>query len=67
MLIWKKLAEKFGLKLMGELIQIISADIAKAGADTFVAGSAIFGAGQRHDPNRYDTIVKSLRESLSKA
>jgi len=43
------------------------ADIAKAGADTFVAGSAIFGAGKDSDPNRYDTIVKSLRESLSKA
>ena len=43
------------------------AEIAKAGADTFVAGSAIFGSGNDNDPNRYDTIVKSLRESLSKA
>ena len=41
-------------------------EIAKAGADTFVAGSAIFGAGKDSDPNRYDSIVKSLRDSLSK-
>ena len=41
------------------------AEIAKAGADTFVAGSAIFGAGKDTDPNRYDTIVKSLRASLA--
>ena len=41
------------------------ADIAKAGADTFVAGSAIFGAGKDSDPNRYDSVVKSLRESLA--
>ena len=43
------------------------AEIAKAGADTFVAGSAIFKAGNDEDPNRYDTVVQSLRASLSKA
>ena len=41
------------------------AEIAKAGADTFVAGSAIFGAGKDSDLNRYDSVVKSLRESLA--
>ncbi|GDX55765.1 ribulose-phosphate 3-epimerase [Methylophilaceae bacterium] len=41
------------------------AEIAKAGADTFVAGSAIFSAGKDIDPNRYDTVVKSLRASLA--
>ncbi|MSQ81174.1 MAG: ribulose-phosphate 3-epimerase [Candidatus Methylopumilus sp.] len=41
------------------------AEIAKAGADTFVAGSAIFSAGKDTDPNRYDTVVKSLRTSLA--
>ena len=41
------------------------AEIAKAGADTFVAGSAIFSAGKDNDPNRYDTVVKSLRASLA--
>ena len=42
------------------------AEIAKAGADTFVAGSAIFKAANEEDPNRYDTVVQSLRASLSK-
>ncbi|HCU84382.1 MULTISPECIES: ribulose-phosphate 3-epimerase [unclassified Methylophilus] len=41
------------------------ADIAKAGADTFVAGSAVFGAGKDTDPNRYDTIVSQLRAALA--
>ena len=40
-------------------------EIARAGADTFVAGSAIFGSGKDSDPNRYDTVVKSLRDALS--
>ena len=43
------------------------ADIARAGADTFVAGSALFGAGKDSDPHRYDTIVGALRAELAKA
>ena len=39
------------------------ADIARAGADTFVAGSAVFGAANDNDPNRYNTIIKQLRDS----
>ncbi len=42
-------------------------EIADAGADTFVAGSALFGAGKPEDPNRYDSIVKALREELAKS
>jgi ribulose-phosphate 3-epimerase len=42
-------------------------EIAEAGADTFVAGSAIFGAGKEGDANRYDTVVKSMRAELAKA
>lgn len=42
------------------------AEIARAGADTFVAGSAIYGAGKDSDPHRYDTIVSALRAELSK-
>ena len=42
-------------------------DIARAGADTFVAGSAIFKNSNDADPNRYDSIVKSLRDSLAAA
>ncbi|TAN51843.1 MAG: ribulose-phosphate 3-epimerase [Methylococcaceae bacterium] len=42
-------------------------EIAEAGVDTFVAGSALFGAGKAGDPNRYDSIVKALRDELAKA
>ena len=42
------------------------AEIARAGADTFVAGSAIYGAGKNEDPHRYDTVVSALRAELSK-
>lgn len=42
-------------------------EIREAGADTFVAGSAIFGAGQDSDPNRYDSILKEMRDELAKA
>jgi ribulose-phosphate 3-epimerase len=41
------------------------AEIARAGADTFVAGSALFGAGKDTDPNRYNTIVSELRAQLA--
>lgn len=42
-------------------------EIAEAGADTFVAGSAIFGAASDSDPNRYDTVIKSMRNELANA
>ena len=41
------------------------ADIARAGADTFVAGSAVFAAGNDSDPNRYDSVIAKLRDQLS--
>ena len=43
------------------------AEIARAGADTFVAGSAIYGAGNNEDPHRYDTVLSALRAELAKA
>ena len=43
------------------------AEIARAGADTFVAGSAIFGAAKDSDPHRYDSVIKALRTELAKA
>ncbi|MES9874037.1 MAG: ribulose-phosphate 3-epimerase [Candidatus Sedimenticola sp. PURPLELP] len=42
------------------------AEIAAAGADTFVAGSGIFGKAKDSDPNRYDTILGQMREELAK-
>lgn len=41
------------------------ADIARAGADTFVAGSAVFGAGKDTDPHRYDSVISALRAQLA--
>jgi ribulose-phosphate 3-epimerase len=43
------------------------AEIARAGADTFVAGSAIYGAGRDSDPHRYDTVLGALRAELARA
>ncbi len=42
-------------------------DVAEAGARTFVAGSAVFGAGEDNDPNRYDTVIKAMRDELAQA
>ena len=38
-----------------------------AGADTFVAGSAIFGAARDQDPNRYDTVISAMRNALAES
>jgi len=43
------------------------ADIARAGADAFVAGSAVYGAGKDADPHRYDSVIGALRAELAKA
>ena len=42
-------------------------EIAAAGADTFVAGSAIFGAKSDADANVYDTVINKMRDELAKA
>jgi ribulose-phosphate 3-epimerase len=42
-------------------------DVAEAGARTFVAGSAVFGAGEDNDPNTYDTVIKAMRDELAQA
>jgi ribulose-phosphate 3-epimerase len=42
-------------------------EIAAAGADTFVAGSGIFGFAEDDDANRYDTILGKFRDALAKA
>jgi ribulose-phosphate 3-epimerase len=42
-------------------------EIKEAGADTFVAGSAIFGAKNDSDENIYDTICGEFRKELAAA
>jgi ribulose-phosphate 3-epimerase len=42
------------------------AEIACAGADAFVAGSAVYGAGKDSDPQRYNSVIAALRTELAK-
>lgn len=42
-------------------------EIAEAGARTFVAGSAVFGAANDADPNQYETVIAALRDELAQA
>ena len=42
------------------------AEIAAAGADTFVAGSGVFGFRSDSDANQYDSIVARFRQELAK-
>lgn len=41
------------------------AQVAQAGADTFVAGSAIFNAFNADDPNGYDSVIAEMRKALA--
>lgn len=61
----EKTGREIWLEVDGGVNAANIAEIAKAGADTFVAGSAVFGAGKDTDPNRYNTIVKALRDQLA--
>ena len=42
-------------------------EVAEAGVDTFVAGSAIFNAKNSADANVYDSVIKQMRDELAKA
>ena len=42
-------------------------EIAEAGADTFVVGSAIFNTKNNDDPNVYNSVIKQMRAELAKA
>ena len=67
----RKRIDASGLNIRLEIDGGVKADnireIAQAGADTFVAGSGIFGKGQESDPNRYDSIIGQMRAELAKA
>ncbi|VAW96998.1 Ribulose-phosphate 3-epimerase [hydrothermal vent metagenome] len=41
-------------------------EIAACGADTFVAGSAVFGAKNNSDADVYNTVIKKFRDELAK-
>ena len=66
----RKLIDESGRNILLEIDGGVKVDniaeIARAGANTFVAGSAIYGAGRDSDPHRYDTILGALRAELAK-
>ena len=41
-------------------------EVAEAGVDTFVAGSAVFGKRNDKDKNHYNTVIAELRAELAK-
>jgi ribulose-phosphate 3-epimerase len=67
----RKLIDDSGLDIRLEIDGGVKVDnireIKEAGADTFVAGSAVFGAASDADPNGYDSIIKAFRAELAKA
>jgi len=66
----RKMIDDRGLKVNIEIDGGVGpaniAEVARAGVDTFVAGSAVFGAAKDSDKHRYDTIIGALRSELAK-
>ncbi len=64
----RQIIDRSGLKIRLEVDGGVKVDniaeIAAAGADTFVAGSGIFGSASDSDNNRYDSIVAKMRRAL---
>jgi len=67
----RKMIDDSGLDIRLEIDGGVKADnigeIKAAGADTFVSGSGIFGGRSESDPNKYDSIIKTMREEMAKA
>jgi ribulose-phosphate 3-epimerase len=66
----RKMIDDRGLKVNIEIDGGVGpaniADVARAGVDTFVAGSAVFGAAKDSDPQRYNSIIAAMRAELAK-
>lgn len=67
----RKIIENSGLDIRLEIDGGVKVnnigEIAAAGADTFVSGSGIFGYANDNDANKYDTIVRQMRDALANA
>ena len=65
----RRMIDESGLDIRLEIDGGVKADniaeIKAAGADTFVSGSGIFGKGSDGDPNRYDSIIRKMREAMA--
>lgn len=66
----RKIIDDSGLDIRLEIDGGVKADnigeIKAAGADTFVSGSGIFGGRNEDDPNKYDSIIKTMRDEMAK-
>ena len=66
----RKMIDEQGLDCRLEIDGGVKADniaeVAAAGVDTFVSGSGIFGKRNEDDPNKYDSILKQMRDELAK-
>jgi ribulose-phosphate 3-epimerase len=66
----RKMIDDRGLKVEIEIDGGVGpaniAEVARAGVDTFVAGSAVFGAAKDSDPQRYNSIITAMRAELAK-
>ncbi len=65
----RRLIDASGLKIRLEIDGGVKVnnirEIAEAGADTFVAGSAIFNAAKDSDTHHYDSVVQAMRDELA--
>ena len=67
----RKMIDQSGLDIRLEIDGGVKVDniaeIAAAGADTFVSGSGLFAFANDNDANKYDTIVSQMRAALASA
>jgi ribulose-phosphate 3-epimerase len=67
----RKIIDDSGLDIRLEIDGGVKAsnirEIKEAGADTFVAGSAIFNAAKTSDPQHYNSILAEFRAQLAAA
>lgn len=67
----RKLIDESGYDIRLEIDGGVKAEnireIAEAGCDTFVSGSGLFGKANAADPNRYNSIIRQMRDELAKA
>ncbi len=66
----RKMIDASGLKIRLEIDGGVGPanirEVAEAGVDTFVAGSAVFSKRNDKDKNHYDTIIAEMRAELAK-
>lgn len=67
----RRIIDKSGLDIRLEIDGGVKVDnireIKQAGADTFVAGSAIFSAARDDDQHHYDSVIRAMRDELARA